>query len=255
MEYSEQLKQLLTLGEQKFADLNYSGLGFSAKHADELIRMATDPELLETEYLATVHAWYALGQLKVTEAIAPLLDFREQYPLDLLFDEELPKAIALMGESAIPVLKQYLFDGTREENDRSNALPCLEEICLTYRQECLEVFNELLQQSDQSSKSLAGLAICALIDLKATETIEVIRDTFKRDCVNIAIPGDLEDVEIAFGLRTKRDTPTPDYNDFPPEMTKAIDTLLKLAKPASKVGRNNPCPCGSGKKFKKCCLQ
>ncbi|MGD9164120.1 MAG: SEC-C metal-binding domain-containing protein, partial [Chromatiales bacterium] len=23
---------------------------------------------------------------------------------------------------------------------------------------------------------------------------------------------------------------------------------------ASKVGRNDPCPCGSGKKYKKCCL-
>ncbi|HYP08335.1 MAG TPA: SEC-C metal-binding domain-containing protein, partial [Bryobacteraceae bacterium] len=23
--------------------------------------------------------------------------------------------------------------------------------------------------------------------------------------------------------------------------------------PAGKVGRNDPCPCGSGKKFKKCC--
>ncbi|WP_256476707.1 SEC-C metal-binding domain-containing protein [Bradyrhizobium sp. 186] len=24
--------------------------------------------------------------------------------------------------------------------------------------------------------------------------------------------------------------------------------------PFRKVGRNDPCPCGSGKKFKKCCL-
>ena len=24
--------------------------------------------------------------------------------------------------------------------------------------------------------------------------------------------------------------------------------------PVAKVGRNDPCPCGSGKKFKKCCL-
>jgi uncharacterized protein YecA (UPF0149 family) len=24
--------------------------------------------------------------------------------------------------------------------------------------------------------------------------------------------------------------------------------------PTVKVGRNDPCPCGSGKKFKKCCL-
>ena len=23
----------------------------------------------------------------------------------------------------------------------------------------------------------------------------------------------------------------------------------------SKIGRNDPCPCGSGKKYKKCCLR
>ena len=27
-----------------------------------------------------------------------------------------------------------------------------------------------------------------------------------------------------------------------------------FAHPTPKVGRNDPCPCGSGKKFKKCCL-
>jgi uncharacterized protein len=26
-----------------------------------------------------------------------------------------------------------------------------------------------------------------------------------------------------------------------------------FAAPSSKVGRNDPCPCGSGKKYKKCC--
>jgi hypothetical protein len=34
--------------------------------------------------------------------------------------------------------------------------------------------------------------------------------------------------------------------------------LLQPAKPAArtqpKIGRNEPCPCGSGKKFKRCCL-
>jgi uncharacterized protein len=32
------------------------------------------------------------------------------------------------------------------------------------------------------------------------------------------------------------------------------DTLLPFADPYKGVGRNDPCPCGSGKKFKKCCL-
>ena len=41
-----------------------------------------------------------------------------------------------------------------------------------------------------------------------------------------------------------------------PENTADLDQLLNpilTAKVAPKVGRNDPCTCGSGKKFKKCC--
>ena len=31
------------------------------------------------------------------------------------------------------------------------------------------------------------------------------------------------------------------------------ETEKKPVKKAEKVGRNDPCPCGSGKKYKKCC--
>ncbi len=30
---------------------------------------------------------------------------------------------------------------------------------------------------------------------------------------------------------------------------------LKMCAPGPNVGRNDPCPCGSGKKYKKCCLK
>ena len=41
-----------------------------------------------------------------------------------------------------------------------------------------------------------------------------------------------------------------------PEDTNDLDLLLNPQKPIiaeKKVGRNDPCPCGSGKKYKKCC--
>ena len=41
-----------------------------------------------------------------------------------------------------------------------------------------------------------------------------------------------------------------------PEDTKALDILLNPIKTKiteKKVARNEPCPCGSGKKYKKCC--
>jgi len=41
-----------------------------------------------------------------------------------------------------------------------------------------------------------------------------------------------------------------------PEDTADLEVLLHPQEPAkaeTKVGRNDPCPCGSGKKYKKCC--
>jgi SWIM/SEC-C metal-binding protein len=41
-----------------------------------------------------------------------------------------------------------------------------------------------------------------------------------------------------------------------PEDVSDLDRLLNPPKPMiaeTKVGRNDPCPCGSGKKYKKCC--
>ena len=42
-----------------------------------------------------------------------------------------------------------------------------------------------------------------------------------------------------------------------PEDISEVQRLLNPPKPIQagpKVGRNDPCPCGSGKKFKKCCM-
>jgi preprotein translocase subunit SecA len=39
-----------------------------------------------------------------------------------------------------------------------------------------------------------------------------------------------------------------DEDDFPEEMAEPY------VRAAPKVGRNDPCPCGSGRKYKKCCL-
>ncbi len=40
-----------------------------------------------------------------------------------------------------------------------------------------------------------------------------------------------------------------------PEDISDLERLLNPPKPieSKKVGRNDPCPCGSGKKYKKCC--
>jgi hypothetical protein len=37
-----------------------------------------------------------------------------------------------------------------------------------------------------------------------------------------------------------------------PARTGGVDTVRQVKREEPKVGRNDPCPCGSGKKYKKC---
>jgi uncharacterized protein len=36
-------------------------------------------------------------------------------------------------------------------------------------------------------------------------------------------------------------------------MAEEGEAVKQIVREAPKVGRNDPCPCGSGKKYKKCC--
>lgn len=51
-------------------------------------------------------------------------------------------------------------------------------------------------------------------------------------------------------------TPRPDLGGrTPTEMLGAQRAAPPPAASASRAGRNDPCPCGSGRKYKKCCLR
>jgi len=55
-----------------------------------------------------------------------------------------------------------------------------------------------------------------------------------------------------------KDNPIP-LVEFLPRKDKKLETIKPLVQPVEpvkqrKIGRNESCPCGSGKKYKKCCL-
>ena len=49
--------------------------------------------------------------------------------------------------------------------------------------------------------------------------------------------------------RLKREIKSPEYKKWDDEYS-----VLPYVKDAPDIGRNDPCPCGSGKKYKNCCL-
>ena len=47
--------------------------------------------------------------------------------------------------------------------------------------------------------------------------------------------------------------PSAGWIDFlPQDQCPPLQSTAPVQRPASRVGRNDPCPCGSGKKYKKC---
>ena len=72
--------------------------------------------------------------------------------------------------------------------------------------------------------------------------------------------GDLEDCEIAFGLKEERSEEREisgianDFSEFIEKFDSVEKEYIEQKANNIKCGRNEPCPCGSGKKYKKCCL-
>ena len=59
-------------------------------------------------------------------------------------------------------------------------------------------------------------------------------------------------VKMMFAVR-KREEGEPKREQVAKPMEPAGDSVKMPVKKSDKVGRNDPCPCGSGKKYKKCC--
>ncbi|WP_305259749.1 SEC-C metal-binding domain-containing protein [Nitrosomonas sp.] len=51
----------------------------------------------------------------------------------------------------------------------------------------------------------------------------------------------------------KMDEKTKDMQK-PVPIDQALQALMRGRNRAKKIGRNDPCPCGNGRKYKKCCL-
>ncbi|MCW5209447.1 DUF1186 domain-containing protein, partial [Desulfobulbus sp. US1] len=219
------------------------------------IRMSGDKELRHAywesnEVWAPLHARRTLGMLRAAEAIPALIDLlyqADEYDGDKI-TEEMPQIFALIGESAIQGLIRYAGDTSRTMHARATASSSLSYIGKEHpetREACIAGIETALAQYRHNDHTLNGFFVGDLLDLNATQAFPTIQQAYQEKCVDLMVCGDLQDVEIELGLREKRTTTAPDLHN--------LENMLKK-KQVKKIGRNESCPCGSGKKYKKCCL-
>ena len=292
-QYPPPVKQLLSLGEVRRDETrDYAALGISPKDVPELIRMATDQELHNGPQnslvvWSPVHAWRALAQLRAVEAIEPLVGlFPRADDGDDWVSDDLPNALAQFGAATLDPITDFLRNAGHGDWSRAAAARTIGLVVETHPELRADGIARLSAQLDrfaEQSETLNAFLILPLWDLRAVEAMPVIERAFASRRVDESVQGDVEDVKIQFGLKTQREhppkpnkltimgeqlraqwkaagIPLPDADgnflepegDFPELNVEPPAVLLPYIAPP-KVGRNEPCPCGSGKKYKKCC--
>ena len=245
---------------------DYLQYGFDESDVPDLLELVGNDSLNKAstqsdDVWVPLHAWRTLGQLRTPIAVAPLIALFDGLHQDDWALSELSRVMGMIGEPAIDMLATYLNQGNHPEFARAMALDGLAEVAKHHplcRERIIAAYQEYLVNPDTSMTTLNGLLMGRLMDLKAVELIEDIRGLFKTGAVDIACSGDLEEVEFELGLRSRRTTPEPDLAQLyglptPPESNRQT-AIGRNVRTTRKVGRNDPCPCGSGKKYKRCCL-
>ena len=250
---------LIQLGEaQRNRDdwPDYKQYGIGGDDIDDLLNLVTDGSLHDAssegnEVWVPLHAWRALGQLADPRSIEPLIGTFDSLWEDDWALAELPVVVAMLGQNGIRPLTEFLNHHSHAEFARAMAVEALEGIAErqpSVRDQVVAIITEYLDDPDQNAQGFNGCAVNSLITLNAVESIDTLRRLYESGNVDLLACGDIEEVEIELGLRAARSTPAPNFLE-----TYGLPAQHKATR--EKIGRNDPCPCGSGKKYKKCCLQ
>jgi len=236
-DYPEPVSKLLELGETDWDEWDdYSQWGFTPEHISDLIRLGTDHTLIldledhqPAHLWAPLHAWRALAQMEALEAIPP---FVELFALDSdeinsdLISEGLLEVLVQLGPPAIEPLEKFLNDPDQPSFGYISAAETLALIGQAHpetRARIVLAITSALEQRYQSNEGdVNGFWIADLLDLQAVESYPVIKKAFEENTVDFTIAGDLEDVEIALGLRQERETPVPRRSILPDDLFRSL---------------------------------
>ena len=241
------------------------------------------------DYFAHIYALMLLAHFKnpiAHKVIVDLFSLPGKTSDELFGDiitEDLPLILLLTCEDSFDLIKSLVLNKSADEYCRSSAIRALvyaEALEMISRKEVISFFGSLFAVSEAEENysdfwSLAAIHICALCP-------EELMDTIKKAYEDELIwPGMINYKEFEEVLRegrekcrekVKKEIQLHSFDDIHGRMAWWACFKQKQAPPVSfldeytppqkksgtmkseKIGRNSPCPCGSGKKYKKCCL-
>lgn len=216
---------------------------------------------------APYHVIHILPLIKTKEALELLLETTRD-KLDLLdgwITESIPNLLGAFGESAIERLKEWVLDEKLDLYIRGSIATALNVISHQHPDRKGEIIAFLLKLLDDTNDpTLAAFLVDELLSFKDPNFLPHVQKAFEDGRIDTEVISQ-DDIDWVFNLPEKEQS----YFKFmksPLEhfSRERISYLRKISHPEkktsgkntkTKIGRNDPCPCGSGKKYKKCCIK
>jgi uncharacterized protein YchJ len=244
--------------------------------------VARDPQSFAADPKRMIHiyAMYLLAQFRESRAYSLLVQIFSapgELPMDLAGDvvtEDLGSILASVSDKDMNGMTSLVENEQANEFVRSAALKGLVTLVACgkrSRDEVMAYFQGLFRTLDRTPSYAWGSLASRCADLYPEEVVEDLRSAFEEGLIDSFYIGweSIEDTLRAGreAAMTKLERRYPLINDvekqigwwacFEENKRKWDSAKIRFAPPAPKArvkaGRNEPCPCGSGKKFKRCC--
>lgn len=281
--YDGRVAKLLSLGRDKLTSVQRDSyvkkFGFTQDDIPLLLKLAEDMDIYNYDYdeasedegiefYGVIHAWHVLSELKSIEAKELFIGKLEEFD-DKEYDDWLLSDFRHLIKPFRKDMYEYFVESSQQSKygvwTRLEYVETIGDMLKAKEVEPKKVdeyIAEVLSSNDNALVNASVISMC--MDEQLTQHHKSIQKCFARKAVDIDYIGDLEDVEIKMGLRKERKTQKEQtqmqlkLKGITDMMERVIDeetAALSFMNDELKVGRNDSCPCGSGKKYKKCCLK
>ena len=205
---------------------------------DVLVRkVAIDADLLNEE---AARSLYGIGTLEVVRKVDSCFT-AQPWGARLYLSDVLSHIFLDQSEATL----QRLLETERNLMVRTDLAMALAHQCSASAVEPLRKMVHLREYDEQMvDLGHEFLNMCTILGLDLPEMHTIRKRVKQREQ---SFRRRMEKLEKAFG----KSLPGTDYRDFEPD---PYAPVAPIQRDPDKVGRNEPCPCGSGKKYKKCCL-
>ncbi len=209
-----------------------------------------------------IYALHILAKIGTKRAQIAIISALIHYP-DMLYDswisEKIPNALAYMGPKSVDSLCHVVSLSSASIYSRYCAASTLVIIALEHPQEKQKVI-KTIRDSVQREPDIDDRTFLmdSLVDLRDPDVSEYLKRSLESGFVTNEFfeYGDLLETytdESGIPAKYAPTDPLDIFDDADCKTTKQNDDLHNMAY-GRKLGRNDPCPCMSGKKYKKCCM-